>query len=235
MDEALADRIKVIGFDVFGTVVDWYGSVTREVAAQLPGVDAGAFVTEWRAGYYAIMGRVRRGELPFSRIDDLHRMLLDDLLARRAIDLDEATRVHLNRAWHRLDPWPDAVRGLQRLRARFMVCTLSNGNLGLLANMAKRAGLPWDLILSAEVFGHFKPEPQAYLGLSSVFGLQPAETMLVATHKADLRGAKRCGLATAYVERPLEEGPGVTREESRDPAFDLHATDFGHLADQLGC
>lgn len=235
MDEALADRIKVIGFDVFGTVVDWYGSVTREVAAQLPGVDAGAFVTEWRAGYYAIMGRVRRGELPFSRIDDLHRMLLDDLLARRAIDLDEATRVHLNRAWHRLDPWPDAVRGLQRLRARFMVCTLSNGNLGLLANMAKRAGLPWDLILSAEVFHHYKPDPQAYLGVGQVFDLPAAQTMLVAAHKEDLRAAAGNGMRTAFVTRPLEFGSGRTVDISRDAAFDFHATDFLDLASQLGC
>lgn len=236
MPHPIADRTRVIAFDVFGTVVDWYGSVTRELDALQLGVDSGAFVTAWRAGYYASMVRVRKGELAWARIDVLHRAVLDELLAQHGVTaLDEAARAHLNLAWHRLDPWPDTVAGLQRLRRRFMVCTLSNGNLGLLANMAKRAGLPWDLILSAEVFGAFKPDPKAYLGVSDVFDLKPEETMLVATHKADLRGALRCGLATAYVERPLEEGPGVRREESRDPAFTLHARDFNDLADQLGC
>lgn len=236
MTHPAATRVQVLAFDVFGTVVDWYGSVTREVEAMSLGVDAGAFVTEWRAGYYASMARVRKGELAWARIDDLHRAELDRLLDEHgARGLDETARRHLNLAWHRLDPWPEAVEGLTRLKRRFTICTLSNGNLGLLANMAKRAGLPWDLILSAEVFGAFKPDPKAYLGVADVFSLEPAQTMLVATHKADLRGAMRCGLATAYVERPLEEGPGVTREESRDPAFTIHATGFDDLADQLGC
>jgi len=236
MAHPIAAQLKVLAFDVFGTVVDWYGSVTREVEALRLGVDAGAFVSEWRAGYYASMARVRKGELAWARIDDLHRAELDRLLDKfGAARLDEAARQQLNLAWHRLDPWPDTVTGLSRLKSRFTICTLSNGNLGLLANMAKRAGLPWDLILSAEVFGAFKPDPKAYLGVADVFSLKPEETMLVATHKADLRGALRCGLATAYVERPLEEGPGVQREESRDPAFTLHATHFNDLADQLGC
>lgn len=235
IDKPIADRVQVLAFDVFGTVVDWYGSVRREVEALAPGIDSAAFVAEWRAGYYSSTARVFKGEQAWARVDDLHRVILDELLARRGVDLDEATRAQLNLAWHRLDPWPDSVQGLQRLRSRFMVCTLSNGNLALLAHMAKRAGLPWDLILSAEVFGHFKPDQRTYRGVSDVFGLRPDQTMLVATHKADLRGAKRSGLATAYVERPNEEGPGVRREESRDPAFDLHATDFNDLADQLGC
>lgn len=236
MIHPVSDRLKVLAFDVFGTVVDWYGSVSREIEALGLDIDAGAFVSEWRAGYYASMARVRKGELAWARIDDLHRSELDRLLAKYRVDhLDEEGRRHLNLAWHRLDPWPEAVEGLTRLKRRFIICTLSNGNLGLLANMAKRAGLPWDLILSAEVFGAFKPDPKAYLGVADVFALQPDETMLVATHKADLRGARACGLATAYVERPLEEGPSVRREESRDPGFTLHATNFNDLADQLGC
>lgn len=236
MVHPVSSRLKVLAFDVFGTVVDWYGSVTREVDALGLGIDAGAFVTEWRAGYYASMSKVRKGELAWARIDDLHRAELDRLLMKHGADrLDESGRRHLNLAWHRLDPWPEAVEGLTRLKRRFIICTLSNGNLGLLANMAKRAGLPWDLILSAEVFGAFKPDPKAYLGVADVFDLKPEETMLVATHKADLRGAHRCGLATAYVERPLEEGPSVHRDESPDPTFTLHARSFNDLADQLGC
>ena len=236
MVHPVSSRLKVLAFDVFGTVVDWYGSVTREVDALGLGVDAGAFVSEWRAGYYASMSKVRKGELAWARIDDLHRAELDRLLAKHGADrLDESGRRQLNLAWHRLDPWPEAVEGLTRLKRRFTICTLSNGNLGLLANMAKRAGLPWDLILSADVFGAFKPDPKAYLGVADVFSIQPDETMLVATHKADLRGAHRCGLATAYVERPLEEGPSVTRDESPDPSFTLHARNFNDLADQLGC
>ena len=236
MVHPVSNRLKVLAFDVFGTVVDWYGSVTREVDALGLGVDAGAFVSEWRAGYYASMSKVRKGELAWARIDDLHRAELDRLLAKHGADrLDESGRRQLNLAWHRLDPWPEAVEGLTRLKRRFTICTLSNGNLGLLANMAKRAGLPWDLILSADVFGAFKPDPKAYLGVADVFSIQPDETMLVATHKADLRGAHRCGLATAYVERPLEEGPSVTRDESPDPSFTLHARNFNDLADQLGC
>lgn len=236
MVHPVSSRLKVLAFDVFGTVVDWYGSVTREVDALGLGIDAGAFVAEWRAGYYASMSKVRKGELAWARVDDLHRAELDRLLAKHGADrLDESGRRHLNLAWHRLDPWPEAVEGLTRLKRRFTICTLSNGNLGLLANMAKRAGLPWDLILSADVFGAFKPDPKAYLGVADVFGLEPDETMLVATHKADLRGAHRCGLATAYVERPQEEGPLVKRDESPDPTFTLHARSFNDLADQLGC
>ena len=227
---------KVLAFDVFGTVVDWYGSLVREVSDMRLPVDPGQFAIAWRAGYRPAMARVRSGELGWTKIDDLHRLVLDDILVKFGLDdMDEATRRHLNLAWHRLDPWPDAVEGLRRLKTKFTICTLSNGNLGLLANMAKRAGLPWDLVLSAEVFRHYKPDPEAYLGLPGVFDLQPGEAMLVATHQKDLAGAKACGLATAFVERPLEMGPGGGKDDARDPRFDLHATDFNDLADQLGC
>ena len=236
MTVPLAERLQVLAFDVFGTVVDWHGSIAREVNAMGLGVDGEAFASAWRAGYAPAMDRVRRGELGWTKIDDLHRLILDDVLARFGVGhLDEQAKRHLNRVWHRLDPWPDTVAGLTRLKRRYTICTLSNGNLGLLANMAKRAGLPWDLILSAEVFRHYKPDPETYLGVAQVFELQPAQTMLVAAHKDDLQGARRCGLVTAFVERPLEFGRGVARDLSREPAFDLHATDFNHLADQLGC
>ena len=228
--------LKVLAFDVFGTVVDWHGSIAREVDAMRLGVDAEAFAAAWRAGYQPAMARVRGGALGWTRIDDLHRMILDEILAEFGLShLDEPQRRHLNKAWHRLDPWPDAVEGLTRLKRKYTICTLSNGNLGLLCNMAKRAGLPWDLILSAEVFRHYKPDPETYLGVAEVFDVSPGETMLVAAHKDDLRGAQRCGLRTAFVERPLEYGRAGNKDLSRDPAFDLHATEFNDLAGQLGC
>lgn len=236
MPHPIPERVEVLAFDVFGTVVDWHGSISHEIRALAPEVDGDAFATAWRAGYRPAMARVRRGELGWTRIDELHRMILDEILPRFGLQgLDEDARRRLNLAWHRLAPWPDAVDGLQRLKRRYTICTLSNGNLGLLANMAKRAGLPWDLILSAEVFRHYKPDPEAYLGVADVFGLRPEQTMLVATHKDDLAGARACGLATAFVERPLECGAGAAKDDARGHPFDLHATDFHDLADQLGC
>lgn len=227
---------RVLAFDVFGTVVDWHGSIRREVDAMGLGIDAGAFALAWRAGYQPAMRRVMSGELGWTLIDDLHRMILDTVLAKfQVTGLSPDAIAHLNKVWHRLDPWPDTVAGLQRLKSKFTICTLSNGNLSLLTNMAKRAGLPWDLILSAEVFHHYKPDPQAYLGVGRVFDLPAAQTMLVAAHKEDLRAAASNGMRTAFVTRPLEFGSGRTVDISRDAAFDFHATDFLDLASQLGC
>ena len=227
---------KVLAFDVFGTVVDWHGSIVREVSALRLPVDPGQFAIAWRAGYRPAMARVRSGELGWTKIDDLHRMILDDILTKFGLeDMDEAMRRHLNLVWHRLDPWPDAVEGLRRLKSKFTICTLSNGNLGLLADMAKRAGLPWDLILSAEVFRHYKPDPEAYLGVCEVFDVAPAEMMLVAAHQDDLAAARACGCRAAYVERRFEFGPTLPKDVSPDPANDWHATDFLDLARQLGC
>ncbi|MEB2320484.1 MAG: haloacid dehalogenase type II [Pseudomonadota bacterium] len=227
--------VKVLAFDVFGTVVDWHGTIAREVDALDLGVSGNDFATEWRSGYAPAMDRVRKGELGWTRIDDLHRMILDGILERHGIDLDEAARRHLNLVWHRLGPWPDTLAGLERLRSRFTICTLSNGNLGLLADMAKNAGIRWDLILSAEVFRHYKPDPETYLGVCDIFDIEPGEMMLVAAHRSDLRAAAACGCRTAFIERPLEFGPAVANDVRRDPAFDLHARDLGDLADQLGC
>ncbi len=233
---SLSTTTPVLVFDVFGTVVDWHGSIVREVQALYPQVDADAFATAWRAGYQPAMQRVRSGELGWTLIDDLHRMVLEELLPRFGLShLSEAERDHLNRVWHRLDPWPDVVAGLQRLKTRHTICTLSNGNIGLLTNMAKRAGLPWDCVLSAEVFRAYKPDPRAYLGAVEVFRLRPEQVMLVAAHHDDLAAARACGLATAYVERPLEFGPERPKDVSPVAANTWHARDFGHLADQLGC
>ena len=227
---------QILAFDVFGTVVDWHSGIAAEVQALRPAVDGDAFALAWRAGYQPAMRRVMSGELGWTLIDELHRLILDPLLPRFGLgDLSEAERQHLNRAWHRLDPWPDVLAGLQRLKTRHTLCTLSNGNLGLLTNMAKRAKLPWDCILSAEVFRAYKPDPATYLGVARVFDLAPSQVMLVAAHQDDLAAARACGLQTAYIERPAEFGQAQPKDISPDPANTLHAKDFQALADQLGC
>jgi len=226
----------VLAFDIFGTVVDWHGGIAAEVQAIAPEVDGAAFARAWRAGYRPAMARVMRGELGWTLIDDLHRMILDGVLLQFGLDhLDEAQRRQLNRAWHRLPAWPDAVAGLTRLKTRFTLCTLSNGNLGLLTEMAKRAGLPWDCILSAEVFRAYKPDPATYLGVARVFDVAPQQVMLVAAHQDDLDAARACGLQTAYIERPLEFGADAPKDVSSTPANTFHARDLLALADQLSC
>ncbi len=227
---------KILAFDIFGTVVDWHGSIAREVDAMNLGVDGGAFALAWRAGYQPAMQRVRSGELGWTRIDELHRMILDDVLEQFGIShLDEDTKRHLNRAWHRLDPWPDSVAGITRLKAKHVVCTLSNGNIGLLTNMAKRAGLPWDCILSAEVFRAYKPDPATYLGVAATFDVAPQDVMLVAAHHDDLAAARACGLMTAYIERPLEFGVSRRKDVSPQAGNTLHCASIVALADRLGC
>jgi 2-haloacid dehalogenase len=227
---------RILAFDIFGTVVDWHGSIVREVSERHPQVDANAFALAWRAGYQPAMARVRSGELGWTRIDELHRLILDELLPRFGLDhLGDAERADLNRVWHRLDAWPDSVAGLTRLKSKHLICTLSNGNIGLLTDMAKRAGLPWDCVLSAEVFRAYKPDPRTYLGVAQTFDAAPAEVMLVAAHQDDLAAARACGQMTAYIERPLEFGAGQPKDVSPDPANTLHARDLLHLADQLGC
>jgi 2-haloacid dehalogenase len=227
---------RILAFDIFGTVVDWHGSIAREVGALYPEVDGDAFALAWRGGYQPAMQRVRSGELGWTRIDDLHRLILDDILPHFGLaHLSEDQRQHLNRVWHRLEAWPDSVEGLTRLKSHFTICTLSNGNIGLLTNMAKRAGLPWDCILSAEVFRAYKPDPATYLGVAATFDAAPNEVMLVAAHQDDLNAARACGLQTTYIERPLEFGAGQVKDVSPDPANSFHARDLLHLADQLGC
>ena len=228
-------QVQVLAFDIFGTVVDWHGSIVREMRERHPQVDGDAFARAWRAGYKPAMERVASGELGWTPIDDLHRMILDGILPRFGLGhLVEAERAELNRVWHRLDPWPDSVEGLSRLKRGHVVCSLSNGNIGLLTNMAKRAGLPWDCVLSAEVFRAYKPDPATYLGVAKVFGLAPEQVMMVAAHHDDLEGARRCGLRTAYIERPHEIGAAHPKDVSPRPANDLHCTSLIDLADRLG-
>lgn len=225
---------RVLAFDVFGTVVDWHGSIVAEMARLQPQVDGDAFARAWREGYRPAMAHVMSGELGWTRIDALHRLILDEILPRFGLaDLPEAERRLLNRVWHRLNAWPDAAEGLVRMKRRHVLCTLSNGNLGLLTNMARHAGLPWDCLLSAEVFRAYKPDPRVYQGAADVFDVAPCEVMLVAAHHDDLSAARACGLQTAYVERPLEFGPAHPKDISPNPANTLHARDFIDLADQL--
>lgn len=238
---AAAPPARILLFDTFGTVVDWRRSVAAEGerlgrAKGVTNVDWAAFADAWRAGYGPSMNRVRRGELPWTKLDVLHRMVLDELLVTFKIDgLSEAEKVDFNRVWHRLDPWPDAVEGLTRLKARFIIAPLSNGNLSLLTEMGKRAGLPWDTILSAETFGVYKPDPKLYKGAAHVCDVQPHQVLMVAAHQDDLDAARGCGLQTAYIERPREFGPNTPNPDRPDPANTHRASSLIDLATQLGC
>ncbi|MXW71368.1 MAG: haloacid dehalogenase type II [Acidobacteria bacterium] len=231
-------KLRALTFDVFGTVVDWRSTVIREGEAlgRAKGlqVDWAAFAEAWRDGYRPAMDRVRQGELPWKTMDELHRMNLDDVLERFGVEgLGESDMEEFNRVWHRLEPWPDAVPGLTRLKAKFTVATLSNGNVGLLVNMAKRAGLPWDVVLSSEIVGHYKPDREVYLKAADLLGLSPGEVMMVAAHKYDLRAAAEAGLRTGFVPRP-DEWPNRRIGLSYEDAFDVNASDFLDLAAQLG-
>lgn len=231
--------LQALAFDVFGTVVDWRGSIAHEAAAVAArhGVvgDWEAFADEWRAGYVPAMDRVRRGDLPWMSIDALHRLILDSIVERFGLDaLDEDERARLNRAWHRLAPWADSVDGLARLKQRFTITTLSNGNFSLLVDLARHGALPWDCVISAELFGHYKPDPETYLGTARLLDVAPAELMLVAAHPPDLRAAKQQGCRTAYVIRPLEFGAGHPLPDYSPGEFDFVADDFLDLARQLG-
>lgn len=237
-DTATLSQVKALTFDVFGTVVDWYSSIMAdgEQFGKQHGLDVdwSEFALAWRAGYGPAMERVRRGELPWLKIDTLHRMILDELLDKFEINgLSESEKDHLNRAWHRLKPWPDAISGLQRLRKRFIVASLSNGNIALLTNMAKFSGLPWDCILSAELAKHYKPDPEVYQTAADLLDLPPNQVMMVAAHSGDLRAARAVGFKTAFVPRPLEFGPDNAPDVTPQPWFDVVATDFTDLATQL--
>ena len=231
-------KVKALLFDVFGTVVDWRGSIVAEGAewgkAKGLKVDWGKFADRWRAGYGPIMNKVRNGVLPWQKLDSLHRILLDELLVESKIDnLTEAEKQHWNFVWHRLKPWPDSVAGLAKLRKKYITGTLSNGNVSLLLEMGKNAGLGWDVILSAELFGHFKTDPEVYLGAAAMLGYKPEDVMLVAAHTGDLRAAAKCGFKTGFVQRPLEHGPGGKADLGDGKPFDMEAKDFVELADKM--
>jgi 2-haloacid dehalogenase len=232
--------IQALTFDVFGTVVDWRNSLIRE-GEELGGrrglrVDWAKFADAWRGLYQPQLDRVRTGQVPWTVLDTLHRQALDRLLVDFEITgLSEAEIDHFNRAWHRLDPWPDTVAGLQRLKRRFILATLSNGNVALIVNMARRAGLPWDAVLGAEVARHYKPQPEAYLTTAAMLGLRPEQCMMVAAHNGDLGAAASAGLRTAFVVRPTEHGPGQTSDLKATRDWDVVADSFVDLAGRLGC
>lgn len=235
-------RPKALAFDVFGTVVDWRSGIARDAAPLLETLGRGditpeAFADGWRARYQPAMARVRSGERPFVILDVLHREMLEDLL--RSLDIEpqalgEQGLTELANAWHRLDPWPDAVAGLTRLKRRFPIVTLSNGNIALMLDMARRAGLPWDAILGAEVSGHYKPEPDAYLATARQLAVEPDELCLVAAHHSDLAAARRCGLMTAYVDRPTEYGDRPAPDRGFASDWEWSVASLTELADLLG-
>lgn len=230
-------KIKGMVFDVFGTVVDWRSGVIREGEAlgerKNLDIDWPAFADAWRGKYQPSMERVRSGEAPWTNLDSLHRASLEELLDEFGIEgLSEEEKTHFNKAWHRLDPWPDSVEGLRRMKENHVISPLSNGNVALLANMAKRAGIPWDLILSAEVAHRYKPDPETYLLMPRLFSFEPEEVMMVAAHVDDLMEARKAGLQTAYVKRPDEFGPGGEAEEP-NPSIDIVAEDFIELAEKV--
>jgi 2-haloacid dehalogenase len=236
--KADTSSIKALTFDVFGTVVDWRTSIIRECAllGKSKGISLACdkFADAWRRGYAPAMNKVRNGELPWMNIDAIHRMILDELLVNFNVSgLRENDKDDLNHVWHRLKPWPDAIRGLRGLRRRFIVATLSNGNVSLLVNMAKNAGLPWDCILSSELAKHYKPDKEVYQTAADLLGLKPKQIVMVAAHKDDLYAARKVGFKTAFVPRPLEFGPEGKADLTPDPTFDIIASDFVELANKL--
>jgi len=224
-------------FDVFGTCVDWRAAIAREVAraalAKGKRFDFFAFADDWRANYQPSMEVVRSGKRPYAKLDTLHRETLVDLLAKYGLPLSEPEIDDLNFAWHRLDPWPDTVAGLTRLKKRYLLSPLSNGNVRLLVDMARHAKLPWDTVLSTEVFKGYKPQPQTYLGACDMFGCEPGQVMMVAAHNNDLLAAQKLGLQTAFVPRPTEYGPHQKVDFAPEGEWTLVARDFVHLAELL--
>lgn len=237
--KAATATIKAVVFDTFGTVVDWRTSVASEVRAfaghHRLNVDPFTFADAWRGGYVPAMSQVRTGQLPWTKLDRLHRMILDKLLLDFGVSgVPEAEIDHLNHAWHRLIPWPDAVSGLARLKRKYVIAPLSNGNVSLMTDLAKFGGLPWDCILGAELVRHYKPDPEVYLSVAEFLDLRPSEIMMVAAHLNDLKAAKAQGLATGFVARPLEFGPDGRPDLRPDASVDLTAADFDDLATRLG-
>jgi 2-haloacid dehalogenase len=233
-------QVQALLFDVFGTVVDWRGSIVAELTRfgteKGLAADWAAFTDDWRGMYQPAMEEVRSGRRQWTILDALHRESLDALLARYGIaGLNEAETDHINRVWHRLKPWPDAVEGLTRLKSRYIIGTLSNGNLGLLTRMAKQAALPWDVILGAETARAYKPLPQAYLANAALLNLEPAQVMLIAAHNGDLAAAAAVGLRTGFVARPQEHGPHQSRDLAAERDWDVVCGSFTALADALGC
>jgi len=236
---AAATSVKALIFDTFGTVVDWRGSIIEEGTAwgKAKGltIDWARFADRWRAGYAPSMNKVRKGELPWTKLDDLHRALLEDLLKEFHMEgLSEAEKDHWNRVWHRLKPWPDSVAGLTRLKKKYTIAPCSNGNVALINDMAKNSGLPWDLILGAEVAHHYKPDRETYLTAVDLLGLHPQEVMMCAAHSGDLQAARSFGLKTGFIHRPDEHGKGGPADRAKPGDFDVVSDNMVDLAAKMG-
>jgi 2-haloacid dehalogenase len=231
--------VKALVFDTFGTVVDWRGSIIEEGTAwgKQKGlkIDWAQFADRWRAGYAPSMDQVRKGQLPWTKLDDLHRAILEDLLKEFHIDgLSEAEKDHWNRVWHRLKPWPDSVAGLTRLKKKYVIAPLSNGNVALITDMAKHSGIPWDAVLGAELVRHYKPDREVYLSVAGFLGIRNEEVMMCAAHVGDLRAARDCGLRTGFIHRPNEYGPARTADKAVPGDFDVVSNDMNDLAAKMG-
>tara|TARA_Y100000817_G_scaffold312325_1_gene306032 strand:+ start:40 stop:753 length:714 start_codon:yes stop_codon:yes gene_type:complete len=233
------NEVKALVFDVFGTVVDWRTSIINEceILGQQKHIDIdwSKFVDDWRAGYRPAMDKIRNDGEKWRVLDELHMDILLELLKSHSISLNSDEINHLNKCWHRLHPWKDSVNGITRLNSKFITATLSNGNVGLLTNMAKFAKLPWTCILSAEIFKHYKPDDEVYRGAANILDLKPDQVMMVAAHKSDLLAAKSNGLVTAYINRPNEFGSYSVEVEDVEKDIDIWASDIESLADQLEC
>jgi 2-haloacid dehalogenase len=231
--------VKSVLFDVFGTVVDWRGSIVEEgkVWEKTKGlsIDWARFADKWRDGYIPSMDKVRRGEMPWTNLDHLHRALLEGLLKEFQIEgLSEEEKDHWNRVWHRLKPWSDVIAGLTRLKKKYIIAPLSNGNMALLTDMAKHAGMSWDLVLSAELAKHYKPDREAYLTAVNLLDLKPEQVMMCAAHSRDLMAARDCGLSTGFIHRPEEFGTMRKADEANSHDFDVVAKDMLDLASKMG-
>lgn len=228
------DNIKVLAFDIFGTVVDWHSSIVAELNEMEIQVNTNQFALDWRAGYRPAMDKTLTGEMDWVSVDTIHRLILEELLIKyNILHLSEKQKSDLNLIWHRLRPWDDTVQGLNKLKDKYIICTLSNGNIRLLVDIAKYSNLPWDYIFSAENFYAYKPSPKTYLGVAELLDVKPNEILMVAAHHSDLAAARSCGLRTAYIERPLELGTSIKKDVSPCIDNDLHASDLLDLVDKM--
>lgn len=231
--------LRVVLFDLFGTVLDWRGSIIDELVnfglKHRCNTNWGEFADQWRAGFRALQSRIANGKTPWMTMDEIHRSVLVQMLEELGVPrLSDEEVTDLNCAWHRLRPWPDAVDGIVRLKRQYMVSPLSNGNLSMLTAASRHAGLTWDCVLSSAMFSSYKPDPKVYRGAASLLGLAPQEVMLVASHAYDTDGARSAGFKTAYVFRPDEFGPGRGEDPGDTSRFDFVAANFLELADLLG-
>jgi len=233
-------NVKACVFDIFGTVVDWRGSVIDEATrwGKVKGLSINwvEFTDRWRLGYRPTMDKVRKGELPWTNLDDLHQLILEDLLKQYEIEgLSEEEKLDWGHVWRRLKPWPDSVEGLTRLKRKYIISPMSNGNVALMTSLAKSSGLPWDVILGSDLVQHYKPDREMYLSAPFYLDLKPEEVLMCAAHVSDLLSARSCGLRTAFIHRPDEYGGGPVGvpDKAKPGDFDVISANIIDLAEQM--